>query len=164
MALVCRAQVLAAGGSLAEALDLLEDATTATEVRRSTMPFLGWSRLGAPVGPMLAALDRRSTSLWVHRLASLLADRPGIAVTASRSTPTPRERRAATDKVVGPALSPREQEVLVELARGSTYADIAADLIVSENTVKSHISSLYTKLGASRRSEALAIARSLRLI
>jgi DNA-binding CsgD family transcriptional regulator len=164
MALVCRAQVLAAAGSHADALDLLEDAATATEVRRTALPFLGWSRLGAPVGPMLSALERRSTSAWVQRLASLLGNRPGIAVAAARSTPTPRERRAATDRVVGPALSPREQEVLVELARGATYADIAADLVVSENTVKSHISSLYTKLGASRRSEALATARSLRLI
>ena len=113
---------------------------------------------------MLMAVERRSTSSWVQRLASLLGDRSAITVTAARSTPTPRERSAATDRVVGPALSPREQEVLVELARGATYADIAADLVVSENTVKSHISSLYTKLGASRRSEALAMARSLRLI
>ncbi|HRK44447.1 MAG TPA: helix-turn-helix transcriptional regulator [Nocardioides sp.] len=61
-------------------------------------------------------------------------------------------------------LSPREREVLAELARGSTYADIAAALFVSENTVKTHVSSLYGKLAASRRSEALATARSLHLL
>ena len=50
------------------------------------------------------------------------------------------------------------------LARGATYADIAADLFVSENTIKSHVSSLYGKLTVNRRSEALAVARSLHLI
>ena len=45
-----------------------------------------------------------------------------------------------------------------------TYADIAASLFVSENTVKTHVSSLYGKLGAARRSEALATARNLHLV
>jgi LuxR family transcriptional regulator, maltose regulon positive regulatory protein len=65
---------------------------------------------------------------------------------------------------VTPALSPRENEVLRELARGSTYSDIAATLFVSENTVKTHISSLYAKLSVGRRSEALAVARTMHLL
>jgi len=54
--------------------------------------------------------------------------------------------------------------VLGELARGATYADIGATLFVSANTVKTHVSSLYTKLGVSRRSDALAIARSHQIL
>ena len=54
--------------------------------------------------------------------------------------------------------------MLTELARGATYADIAAELYLSENTVKSHISSLYGKLGVARRSEALAVARNRHLL
>ena len=54
--------------------------------------------------------------------------------------------------------------MLYELARGSTYADIAANLFVSENTVKTHVSSLYAKLAVNRRSAALAAARSMRLL
>ena len=46
-------------------------------------------------------------------------------------TATPRERTQATDPTVRPALSAREREVLNELARGATYADIAAELFVS---------------------------------
>ena len=42
--------------------------------------------------------------------------------------------------------------------------DLAARLFVSENTVKTHVSSLYSKLGASRRSEALSVARRLQLL
>jgi DNA-binding NarL/FixJ family response regulator len=65
---------------------------------------------------------------------------------------------------VAPVLSPRERDVLYELARGSTYADIAANLFVSENTVKTHVSSLYGKLSVNRRSAALAAARSMHLL
>ncbi len=54
--------------------------------------------------------------------------------------------------------------MLNELARGSTYADIAATLFVSENTVKTHVSSLYSKLSVNRRSAALAVARSMHLL
>ena len=63
-----------------------------------------------------------------------------------------------------PVLSPREHEVLNELARGATYGDIATTLFVSENTVKTHMSSLYAKLSARRRSEALAVARKMHLL
>ena len=75
-----------------------------------------------------------------------------------------RERTTGPDPMFLPELTPREREVLHELARGSTYADIAVNLFVSENTVKTHVSSLYGKLGASRRSEALAVARNLNLL
>jgi DNA-binding CsgD family transcriptional regulator len=61
-------------------------------------------------------------------------------------------------------LSGRERDVLNELARGATYADIARSLFVTENTVKTHVSSLYAKLAAGRRSEALATARRLHLL
>ena len=77
---------------------------------------------------------------------------------------TEHELASVTDGRVAPNLSPRELEVLQELARGSTYSDAAANLFVSENTVKTHVSSLYSKLSVGRRSEALAVARKLHLI
>jgi DNA-binding CsgD family transcriptional regulator len=61
-------------------------------------------------------------------------------------------------------LTPRETDVLRELALGSSYADIAAALYISENTVKTHVVSLYRKLGADRRATALRQARALGLI
>ena len=77
---------------------------------------------------------------------------------------TDHELASVADTRLVPNLSPRELEVLRELARGSTYSDAAANLFVSENTVKTHVSSLYTKLSVGRRSEALAVARKLHLI
>jgi DNA-binding CsgD family transcriptional regulator len=164
LALVCQAQLLDALGHPDEALDRLSEAATATEVRRNAVPFLGWCRQGTPVETLLARLDAVTTSPWVHELAAAGKGRPDITSVFGPVTATAREREAAVPAVVRPLLSPREREVLAELARGSTYADIAASLFVSENTVKTHVSSLYGKLAVSRRSEALAVARSQHLL
>ena len=50
-------------------------------------------------------------------------------------------------------LSEREEEVLVVVARGRTNAEIAQDLSISLSTVKTHLASLMTKLGARNRVE-----------
>ena len=100
----------------------------------------------------------------MHELAEAAAGHPDIASVFAPTTATPRERLTSLEPVVRPTLSPREREVLNELARGSTYADIAANLFVSENTIKTHVSSLYGKLSVGRRSEALAVARNLHLL
>lgn len=61
-------------------------------------------------------------------------------------------------------LTPRELEVLGQLALAGSYADIAEALYVSENTVKTHVAALYRKLGADRRATALSIARDHGLV
>jgi DNA-binding NarL/FixJ family response regulator len=88
----------------------------------------------------------------------------GISTFFSPMTALPHERAQLPAGALAPTLSPRERDVLNELARGSTYADIAATLFVSENTVKTHVSSLYSKLSVNRRSAALAVARSMHLL
>jgi LuxR family transcriptional regulator, maltose regulon positive regulatory protein len=164
LALTCEAQLRDALGDHEEALERLREAALATEVRRNAVPFLGWSHQGTPMASLLAALDRVGSTPWVNELSRAAAGRPDITSAYAPTTATPRERQATLESVVRPALSPREREVLNELARGSTYADIAAQLFVSENTIKTHVSSLYGKLSVGRRSEALAVARNLHLI
>jgi len=61
-------------------------------------------------------------------------------------------------------LSPREQEVLAELAQGATTADIAAELVIAESTVKTHIHHILEKLAASNRAEAVARATAMGLL
>jgi DNA-binding NarL/FixJ family response regulator len=55
-------------------------------------------------------------------------------------------------------LTPRESDVLQLLARGRSNKQIAATLGVSERTVKFHVSALFTKLGATNRTEAVTRA------
>ncbi len=52
----------------------------------------------------------------------------------------------------------REREVLVELAKGSTNAEISDALYIGAATVKSHVSSILTKLGLRDRAQAVVFA------
>ena len=63
-----------------------------------------------------------------------------------------------------PNLSPRERDVLVRIAQGHTAPTIAQDLHVSPATVKTHLKTLYEKLGVSDRAAAVAEAMRRRLI
>ncbi|MEO8276845.1 MAG: helix-turn-helix transcriptional regulator [Thermoanaerobaculia bacterium] len=62
------------------------------------------------------------------------------------------------------AITPRELEMLGFLAAGLSNREIAARTFVSENTVKTHVSRLFDKLGAKRRTQAVQLGKGLRLI
>ena len=164
LSLTCEAQLRDALGEPQLALERLSRAATLTEVRRNAGPFLGWSRQGTPVETLLRRLDARGGSPWVHTLALAMTGHADVISSLEASTPLRSEPRRPDESLVGPSLSPREREVLGELARGATYADIGRALFLSANTVKTHVSSLYAKLGVSRRSEALTVARAHRLL
>jgi LuxR family maltose regulon positive regulatory protein len=69
--------------------------------------------------------------------------------------------RAATEVLV--PLTERELKVLERLAQLSTTDEIAAELYVSANTVKTHIKSVFLKLAVNRRSDAVRQGRRLGL-
>lgn len=55
-------------------------------------------------------------------------------------------------------LTARETEVLVQIARGRSNAQIADEFVVSVNTVKTHIKRVLSKLGVHSRAEAVVVA------
>ena len=72
--------------------------------------------------------------------------------------------RVNEDKVREFGLTPRELEVLGFIADGLSTREIAEKAYVSENTVKTHASRLFDKLGAKRRTQAVQIGKSAGLI
>jgi DNA-binding NarL/FixJ family response regulator len=62
------------------------------------------------------------------------------------------------------ALSDRERDVLLQMARGRTNAQIGEDLFVEETTVKSHVSSVLSKLGVQSRVQAVIAAYETGLV
>jgi DNA-binding NarL/FixJ family response regulator len=61
-------------------------------------------------------------------------------------------------------LTPRELEILGLIASGLSNREIGEKLFVSENTVKTHASRLFDKLGARRRTQAVQMGKAARLI
>ena len=98
----------------------------------------------------LVAVLFASFGIWIgHRLSS-----PRTSVAFERND-------EAIDYL---GISARELEVLQLLARGYTNQEIARELFVSPNTIKTHLSRVYGKLAVSRRTQAVQKARSLRMI
>ena len=85
------------------------------------------------------------------------------AAHAGRSTLAPEAADALVRSVSAPrqsgdSLTAREREVLKLMADGMTNADIAECLVIGVATVKTHVSSVISKLGVSTRTEATALA------
>jgi DNA-binding CsgD family transcriptional regulator len=117
---------------------------------------------GATAGLILAA-----TGVIAHAIAGLVARRPAPVTVAGPPTP---EVIAAPSSGNGhrpvddAGLTVREHEVLRALARGIRTSEIAAQLAISERTVKAHLGSIYQKLGVESRTAAVAAAHQRGLL
>jgi LuxR family maltose regulon positive regulatory protein len=118
----------------------------------------GYVRLFVDEGVPMATLLRLVLSRWkgqhgpgyVRRLLTILeAEHP--------------EQQALVPSLLVP-LSSRERTILRGLAAGRSTAEMAAELVVSPNTIKTQVSSLYRKLNAHSREEALVEAIRLHLL
>ena len=109
----------------------------------------------------LVALVFASVGIWL-----------GLTLTKTKEVPVVREVPVpARDafvrnepKIAELGITPRELEILEHIAVGMSTREIAAKLFVSENTVKTHASRLFSKLEVNRRTQAVDVAKRFGLI
>ncbi|MEH0528793.1 LuxR C-terminal-related transcriptional regulator [Streptomyces stelliscabiei] len=145
-ALLVRAEAAHAAGDRAAVRRLVAQALHEARRERLRRPFAeagGWLRpvLDTPVLKGLAAG-------WLT---------PGTA--PPTGAPGPEDRPPVVEDLSG-----RERDVLRRLERMMSTDEIAADLCVSVNTVKTHLKSVFRKLAVNRRNEAVRRARELHLL
>ena len=155
---------LGAGGALAEAeveIELgakLREASWPTVWHAHALVLLARARLAR--GDLDGA--RQSLSAGELEAGSL----PDVGIVSSLLDDTKRRLEAGIRRPVkaGEELSERELVILRLLAAGLTKPEIARELYIAYNTVKTHTRTIYRKLDASTREEAVARARELKLI
>lgn len=162
--------------SLAQAVCREREAALASMAQALTLGAIGgYMRLfldeGEPMRALLAAaLGDRDVRSRLGPAATAHAERlraafEGTGASEKPGVPGARGERPHLDvRQMEEPLTPRELEVLRLLAAGMSSSEIAGHFVVSINTVKTQLKSIYGKLDAHSRSEALARARGLGLL
>lgn len=108
----------------------------------------------------LVALVFAGVGIWLG--LSLTRTREVLVV---REIPVPAHGFVRNDaRIAELGITPRELEILEQIASGKSTRQIAGALFVSENTVKTHTSRLFDKLGVNRRTQAVRVGKQLALI
>ncbi|HEV2656230.1 MAG TPA: LuxR C-terminal-related transcriptional regulator, partial [Ktedonobacteraceae bacterium] len=123
----------------------------------------GYMRLFLDEGITLAALLRTTRSKLNEPVLTTYVDTLLAAFEQERSTSTPLAQTTAVAPLPEP-LSQHEQRVLRLLVAGLSNPEIANELVISINTVKTHVKNIYSKLNVNSRKEARAVARRLKLL
>jgi LuxR family maltose regulon positive regulatory protein len=127
----------AAQGALRKALDLAQPSDLV--------------RTFLDVGPELAPILARMEGPYAMRLHQAFRQEP-------------QAQTGDAPAVNEPGLTPREQEILAEIAAGLSNKEIEEKLVISRNTVRTHIKNLYAKLDVSSRTQAIKKAQELNLL
>ena len=114
---------------------------------------------GAEVGPLLAVIQesaqRTGSSLELIAYVSELVERWRSRYQS--------ETVQTTTSAVADLLSARETDILKLIAEGLSNKEIARDLVIAPETVKSHVKNIFAKLNVEKRAQAVARAQSLGL-
>jgi DNA-binding NarL/FixJ family response regulator len=124
-----------------------DDASVFTALQAGARGYLTKNASAAEIRQAIAAVRRGEALLdpsVQRRLLDALAGNPGGLPAAEEELPD--------------GLTPREAEVLRLIAAGRTNREIAADLVVSEGTVKTHVNRIFAKAGVRDRGQAVAYA------
>jgi len=141
-----------ADSNLEQAIPLLLAALTLGQSKGFRRLFLDeGARLSALLQAALPSIHNRTLSLFAATL--LRSFSASTALLTATGAPVQIE-----------SLSQQELRVLRLLVAGMSNAEIASELVVSNNTVKTHVKSIYRKLSVRSRDEAREIARELKLL
>jgi len=90
-----------------------------------------------------------------NRLSSLLVNHAFL--TGLAALPAQEQGRLVLESRMWKVLTEREREIAALLLRGNTYRMVAGELHVSENTVKTHVKNIYSKIGVKSRTELMGL-------
>jgi LuxR family maltose regulon positive regulatory protein len=139
-----------------EQAQLLVDRALRTATREQLRATVGWA------GTWLRAFVARDSGLS-RRHAAFLASLPSLPSAAKPIVDQWQGEAGTGDAMLVVPLTARETDVLRLLAQLCTNEEIAADLVLSLNTVKTHMRSLFQKLSVTRRADAVRRGRALGL-
>ena len=151
---------------LLRALEELGELTPATAAMRTSLTIEEASRMMEKLAARghLQVLNREGVPAYTlfekeqrPSLEATTAAKPAAGLSATA-------RGEDAQEPLAEPLSERELEVLTLLASGRPNREVARDLFVSVGTVKTHTNNIYRKLEVRSRAEALARARSLKLV
>ncbi|MGH4023635.1 MAG: LuxR C-terminal-related transcriptional regulator [Pseudonocardiaceae bacterium] len=166
LARVAYAAMLVRQGHLRRAREVLEHAV---RIRRPIIGLPPWPTLNALVllaRVALATGDRAAARALLDEAADLLEMVPDGTGQIRAGLADIERRLAGAERyaIVTPRLTDREEAVLRLLQGSLPLREVAAELFVTVNTVKSHTRLIYRKLGATSRTEAVRRARELGLL
>jgi LuxR family transcriptional regulator, maltose regulon positive regulatory protein len=164
-----QALALHAGGDQAGGLAALAEALTLAALAQALTLAApqGYLRVFVDEGPPMAALVRELVGRRQERPAAAEAvwrDYLARLVDAFEQAGLPVRRGGVAVAGLVEPLSARELEVLELLAAGAPNRAIAKELVVTVDTVKRHVSHLFSKLEVANRTQAVARARELGLL
>ena len=150
-----------ANSDLKQATKSLSEALTIGQAKGLRRLFLDeGTRMAALLQVILPTLSSRTLRLFATTLLHSFSLEATAHLTATHST----RALSAVEGVQIESLSQQELRVLRLLVAGLSNADIAQELVVSTNTIKTQVKSIYRKLNVKSRDEAREVARELKLV
>jgi LuxR family maltose regulon positive regulatory protein len=101
---------------------------------------------------------------YVTRLLTQFDDKSQTSTAMQEKDYSTGDRSGSAEHALVEPLSPREVEVLGQIALGKTNQEIANELVVARGTIKAHAASIYRKLDVTNRTEAVTRARQLNIL
>lgn len=112
-----------------------------------------------------AILSGTTRNEYVIAFFAILFFAIGLYINKKRSIENEPDARKVNETIIKElALTTREYEILCEIEKGYSNKEISDRLNVSESTIKTHISNLFSKLGVKRRTQAVQYAKELNIL